>query len=81
MKKMELNKLREKTLKQLKVQVAKDKLELMRIKSKVMVGKEKNLKKIKNLKREIAQTLTIIREKELIENQEQTTKDEEQKKK
>ena len=83
MKKNELKKIREKTLKQLRILVEKNKLELMRIKSKVVVGKEKDFKKTKNLKREIAQTLTIIREKELIEkvNLEKETNNKEQRKK
>ena len=74
MKKKELNKLREKSIKQLQTLVDKKKLELVKIQSKMKVGKEKNLKSTKNLKRDVAQILTIIREKELIKKASEISK-------
>ena len=48
--------------------ILSEKLELLaKIKLDMVTGKEKNLKKVKNLRREIAQVFTLIREKELVE--------------
>jgi ribosomal protein L29 len=67
MKKKDLQNIRTKKIKTLEKLVGEKKLELVKIRLAMKVGKEKNLKKAKNLRREIAQILTIIREKELIE--------------
>jgi large subunit ribosomal protein L29 len=68
MKKKELNDLRNKSDDQLKKMLDKKKLDVMKIKAKLKVAKEKNLKRVKNLKKEISQIRTVIREKELMGN-------------
>ncbi|OGM29580.1 50S ribosomal protein L29 [Candidatus Woesebacteria bacterium RIFCSPHIGHO2_01_FULL_44_10] len=67
MKKLELTKLREKSIKELEKQVEKIKLQKALTEAKMAVGKEKNLKAVAGLKRDIAQILTIIKEKEKAE--------------
>ena len=62
MKKKELLELRSKEVSQLKKMVIAKKKDLLKIIPETAVGKEKNLKKAKNIKREIAQILTIIKE-------------------
>jgi ribosomal protein L29 len=69
MKKSDIEKIRAKKIKQLKKDVLKKKIELMKADMKRRSGQEKNLKKVKKKKREIAQILTIIREKEIMEEQ------------
>ena len=63
MKKKELLELRSKEIVQLEKMVTAKQNDLLKIIPETSVGKEKNLKKAKNLKREIAQILTIINEK------------------
>jgi ribosomal protein L29 len=67
MKKKDLAELRLKEIKEIENLLSKKKLELMVLISKLTAGGEKNLKKGRNLKKEIAQILTIIKEKKLIE--------------
>jgi len=67
MKKKDLQSVRIKKIETLKKLAGEKKMELVKIKLAMKVGKEKNFKKAKNLRREIAQILTIIREKELTE--------------
>ncbi len=67
MKKKDLQSLRAKTKKELEAQVAKKRLELAKRTVEFKVSKKKSPKKCRLLKFEIAQTLTIIREKELME--------------
>ena len=67
MKKKELVAVRSKNNLELKIQVSKRKIELVGLYAKMKAGQEKNLKKVKNLKRDLAQLLTVIREKELLE--------------
>jgi ribosomal protein L29 len=67
MKKNDLQNLRSKDISKLKGMVKDKKLELIKIKSSVKAGKEKNLKRFKNKRRELAQILTLIREKEIAE--------------
>lgn len=69
MKKKELNNLREKKLKEL-VKIAQErKLELAKTSAQIKAGKVKNIKKKKNLKIDIAQIMTVIREKEIFEKE------------
>ncbi len=63
----ELNKLKKKEKQDLEKISADNKIELVKIRAEVSAGNENNNKKIKNLKRDIAQILTVIREKELLE--------------
>ncbi len=65
MKKKDLKNLRAKEIDELRKLVSEKKKEVAVIYGKVKVGQEKNLKKMKGLKKEIAQILTIIGEKEI----------------
>lgn len=67
MKKNELTKLRNKDIEELKKITQDKKLELAKVFTDIKAGREKNLKKSKNLRCDIAQVLTIVKEKELIE--------------
>ncbi|OGM57962.1 50S ribosomal protein L29 [Candidatus Woesebacteria bacterium RIFCSPHIGHO2_12_FULL_46_16] len=74
MKRRELVDLRKSEAKDLTSKVKEKKLELAKSRVKIVSGEEKNVKKVANLKKEIAQLLTIIREKELtqVETKEET---------
>ncbi len=65
MKKKDLKGLQAKEAGELRKLVSEKKEEVDITYTKVKAGQEKNLKKIKGLKKEIAQILTIIREKEI----------------
>jgi len=67
MKKNELKTVRAKSSEELGKTLNEKKQDLGKIQLDLASGKEKNLKKVKNLKREIAQLLTVINEKTLIE--------------
>ncbi len=75
MKKKEKGVLRSKEIDDLKKALDKARVELKKTQAEIYGGKEKNLKKGKNLRRDIAQILTIIKEKELLA-QGQTEKEE-----
>lgn len=68
MRKKELNELKSKNIKELEKIVFSKKLESEKAKINALGGKEKNLKVGRNLRREIAKILTLIREKEIIES-------------
>lgn len=59
MKIKELRELKNKDLKDLNSLLSKKRQELLKLKIKVLSGKEKNVKLIKNLKKDIVQLLTI----------------------
>lgn len=65
MKKEELKKLRAKDMKELEKVLNESQKQLGESSLKIVGAKEKNLKKVRNLRRDIAQILTIVREKEL----------------
>lgn len=67
MKTKEFGSIKVKEIKELKTLVSKKKLEVIKIQVKMHSGKEKNLKKIWALRKEIAQVLTLIKEKEFLE--------------
>lgn len=67
MKKNEIKNLRTKNLKELQEKLAKERLKLLEFHAKLKAGREKNPRKGNNLRRNIAQTLTLIREKEIVE--------------
>ncbi len=69
MKKKDLNTLRNKKSQELAKQVAKKKLELAKAFVKLKVAEKKNPKKARVLKKDIAQILTVIREKEIAEEE------------
>lgn len=75
MKRKELNDLRGKTAQELEKIVLGKKLEIEKARMKIIGGKEKNLKVRKNLAREIAKILTLVREKEIIESLEAKNKE------
>ena len=70
MKKKDLQELRNKKVVELDKIVAKKRQESVMADAKMKTGQEKKIKKVKNLRREIAQVLTIIREKEILEEKE-----------
>ncbi|OGM02792.1 50S ribosomal protein L29 [Candidatus Woesebacteria bacterium GWA1_41_8] len=69
MKRKEVDTLRAKEVKELEKTAVEKKRELLKAKVDMSVAKEKNLKKVKNLKHEIAQILTIIKEKTFTVNE------------
>ena len=68
MKKKDLNNLRKKTVKELLAEVEKLRRKRLELHTKIPVGKEKNVKAVRNLKKDIAQILTIVSEKRRKEN-------------
>lgn len=66
MKKTEFKNLKTKKIEELKKLVRPKKLEITKTLAKIAGGQEKNLKKARNLKRELAQVLTIIKEMEIM---------------
>lgn len=68
MKRKEFTDLRAKSIKELGKIVSEKRLDAEKVKMKITGGKEKNTKVHKNLAREIAKILTLIREKEIIES-------------
>ena len=69
MKKKDLQDLRSKKVIDLNKIVAKKRQESILAHAKMKTGQEKKIKKVKNLRREIAQVLTIIREKQILEKE------------
>jgi len=67
MKRKELNNLRAKKTEELLKIVSEKKLNAEQVKMKIFSGKEKNLKVHRNLAREVAKILTLIREKGILE--------------
>ncbi len=65
MQKKELQEIRTRDLSKLKKEVEAKKLEVYKFNAEVKVSQEKNLKKGKNLRRDLSQILTIIRERQL----------------
>ncbi|HET7099267.1 MAG TPA: 50S ribosomal protein L29 [Patescibacteria group bacterium] len=77
MKKKELTDIKSKSVKDLNKMVYTKKLEISKSGMQAVTGKQKNLKESKNLRRDVAQLLTIIKEKQIIEKLEvakETTK-------
>lgn len=65
MKKQEFKKLREESILSLKKSLSKEQEEKVRAQMELKTGQLKNVKKVRALRKEIAQILTLIREKEL----------------
>lgn len=74
MKKKDLNTLRNKKGQKLAKQVSKKKLELAKAFVELKVSEKNNPKKVRILKKDIAQILTVIREKEIAEKEDKTSK-------
>ena len=66
MKKNDIADLRKKELKELEKMLEDKKMQMYKARTDVKTGKEKNLKKAKNIKREIALIATLVREKEFM---------------
>jgi len=66
MKKNELNLLKKKSIEELSKIVSEKKNELLKVVASMKAGKEKNLKKAKNLKIYIAKVMTVIRNLEIV---------------
>lgn len=62
MKTRELTSLRKKSLDEIKSLLEQKKFEAVESFAKMKAGQEKNLKRVKNLKREIAQIMTVFQE-------------------
>lgn len=69
MKKTQLAKFREKKIVDLKKDVSEKKLEFLKVTADMKSAREKNLKKAKNIRRDTAQILTVLREKELLKKE------------
>lgn len=69
MKRKELQELRQKDKAQLLKLVREKKKELVKEAADIGLGRAKNVKAVRNLRRDIAQLMTILREKEIIENE------------
>ena len=69
MKRKDLAELRTKETKDLSKMLGEKQIELEKIRVNIRVGKEKNLKKASNLRRDISQILTLISEKKILEEE------------
>jgi ribosomal protein L29 len=67
MKKREVEEMHKKDVSTLTSILSEKRLEFTKASSEIKLGKEKNFKKAKNLRKEIAQLSTLIREKVLTE--------------
>lgn len=67
MKKKEFNTTKEKTVDILKKEVLEIRNKITKTRMNLVMGKEKNLKVVSNLRRDLSQILTIIREKVMME--------------
>ncbi len=65
MKKQELKKYREKPISELQKELALLREKLLKLKFDLAAGKVKNIQEIRNVKKSIAQILTLINEKKL----------------
>nr|AKQ04356.1 coiled-coil 59..80 [uncultured Microgenomates bacterium Rifle_16ft_4_minimus_5036] len=69
MKRKEIEELRKKDRQALEKLVSEKKTVLVKTVTDTKIAREKNLKKAKNTKREIAQIETVLREKEILEKE------------
>ncbi|MBI3397459.1 50S ribosomal protein L29 [Candidatus Woesebacteria bacterium] len=69
MKKEEIKNLRNKPVKDFGKMLSDKKKELVNARASIFAGKEKNIKKARNLRVEIAKILTIRHEKEILEDE------------
>ncbi len=67
MKRKEFTDLKTKTVKELTKMVMDKKTEMGKKKVEMFSGREKNLRFFNNLRREVAQIMTIVKEKEIVE--------------
>ncbi|KKR30297.1 50S ribosomal protein L29 [Candidatus Woesebacteria bacterium RIFCSPHIGHO2_01_FULL_39_32] len=67
MKKKDIISLRSKEAIELAKLVGQMRLEIVKTKANISASKEKNLKKVKNLRHDLAQVVTLMREKQIME--------------
>ena len=70
MKKNDLATLRQKEVKDLEKMLKEKKADVAKTEVNTVAGKEKNVKKANNLRREISQILTLIQEREILKKEE-----------
>lgn len=75
MKKKELQTMRNKTKKELAELASEKANELEKAVVELKVSKEKDLKKAKNTRKELSQLLTLVREKEILEEESQVAEE------
>ncbi len=68
MKRKEFTDFKTKSVKELQKFVTDKKTEMGKKKVEIFSGREKNLKYFNNLRREVAQVMTILKEKEIVES-------------
>lgn len=66
MKKTEFKNLKSKKTEELKKMAIEKRLEIVKTKAKIAAGQEKNLRKARNLRKELAQILTVVKEMEIV---------------
>ena len=66
MKKDELNSLKKKNKEELNKLLEEKQVELLKVRAEMKVGKEKNLKKVKLLRKYVAQVKTVLRLQEIV---------------
>jgi len=67
MKKKDLTGIRSKTKKDLFKLIEKKSLEHAKVRAATKAGQEKNLKKVKLIRHEVSQIMTVLREKEIVD--------------
>jgi ribosomal protein L29 len=67
MKRKDFIDLKSKTAQELRKLASEKKMDAIKKKMEILGGKEKNLKAYRNYRREIAEILTLVREKEILE--------------
>jgi len=68
-KKKDLSEARAKDTKEIAKLIEDKKLKLDKVRVEISAGEEKNVKAVANLKREIAQLMTVLKEKEIMEKE------------
>lgn len=74
MKRKDLQSLRDKDTVELKSVAAEKRIKIIAGYAKIRAGKEKNTSTLRKLKRDLAQTLSVLREKEIIKTYKQEKK-------
>jgi ribosomal protein L29 len=80
MKRNMLRDLRSKKLTDLEKMASEKRAEVDKARAEMKASKEQNLRKVKNLRRDLAQILTVVREKEIINEENKEEVSDEQKK-
>lgn len=75
MKKKDLSGIRNKTKKELMSLYDKKSLEVAVVRASIKAGQEKNLKKVKLIRHEVSQILTVLKEMEIVEKSKESRKE------